>query len=302
MDLTPAIDRFLVQGRASGWAEATVDNYRHLLGQAADELHRAGCRRWPDVTPDDLDAVMEGLLERGVAKKSRVQVVTLLRRFCVWLRDQGLVLRNPAVALPQPDDGEHDLLPPPLSEAEVAAIIDGIPRTSVYGLRNVCLLELLYSCGLRISEALALDLDHVDLDRRTVLILESKHSQTRLVPLPKTARAAVEDYLALRRTLLRGPDRGELFLTQYGRRWKRASVYGWLERLNEERGPEQRHLHPHLFRHSIAVHLLRGGADVRYIQAFLGHASLDTTKIYLRLVPGQLRDDYDAAMPWLGVG
>jgi len=297
MDLDQPIDRFLAQGRARGWGDATITNYRHLLGRAVIELRRAGCRRWPDVAPDDLDVLMEGLVERGVAKKSRVQIAILLRRFCAWLQDQGLVLRNPAVALPLPDDGEDDLLAPPLSEAEVTAIFDALPRQTVYDLRNVALLELLYGCGLRISEALALDLDHVDLDRRTVLVVESKHAQTRLVPLPRTAKAAVGDYLALRRGLLRGPDHGALFLTQYGTRWTRSGVYGLFERLNEGRGPGVPRLHPHLLRHSIAVHLLRGGADIRYIQDFLGHASLESTKIYLRLVPGQLKEDYEAAMP-----
>ena len=151
-----------------------------------------------------------------------------------------------------------------------------------------------------VMQFIGLDLDDVDLRRRTVLIRESKHDQTRLVPLPKTAAGAVKGYLALRRTLLSGPDTGALFLTKWGGRLKRRSVYNLFNRMNEERGPDARRLHPHLLRHSVAVHLLRGGADVRYIQQFLGHASLDTTKIYLRLVPGQLREDYDAAMPWMG--
>jgi len=107
---------------------------------------------------------------------------------------------------------------------------------------------------------------------------------------------------AVRRTLLKGPDHGALLISQYGRRMAQPSVYGFFDDLNRQRGPDARHLHPHLFRHSIAVHRLRGGADIRYIQAFLGHASLDTTKIYLRLVPGRLKEDYDRAMPEINVG
>ena len=80
------------------------------------------------------------------------------------------------------------------------------------------------------------------------------------------------------------------------------SVYNFFTKLNEARGPSARNLHPHLFRHSIAVHLLRGKADIRYIQELLGHADLDTTKHYLRLVPGHLREDYDAAMPDIATG
>ena len=169
-------------------------------------------------------------------------------------------------------------------------------------LRNACLLELLYGCALRISEALALNLADVDLARRVVVIRASKHDQDRVVPLMGTAEAATQDYLAIRRTLLKGPDTGALFLSQYGKRLVVASVYGLFADLNTRRGPDARHLHPHLFRHSIAVHLLRGGADVRHIQHFLGHASLDTTKVYLRLVPGRLKDDYEKAMPEIAMG
>ena len=97
-------------------------------------------------------------------------------------------------------------------------------------------------------------------------------------------------------------DHGALLVSQYGQRWKRMSVYNFFTKLNEARGPSARNLHPHLFRHSIAVHLLRGKADIRYIQELLGHADLDTTKHYLRLVPGHLREDYDAAMPDIATG
>ena len=184
----------------------------------------------------------------------------------------------------------------------MAGIIDGLPRASVYDLRAVCLLELLYGCGLRISEALNLDLDDLDLHRRTVLIRESKHDQTRLVPLPRTAKSSLQAYLSLRKALVIGPDRGALFLTQQGRRWAIGSIYVIFRRLNDQGLCAGRTLHPHIFRHSIAVHLLRRGADIRYIQQFLGHASLDTTKIYLRLVPGHLKEDYEAAMPEIEVG
>lgn len=200
------------------------------------------------------------------------------------------------------DNGEEDLPEAPLSEGEVAAIIDGLPRASVYDLRHVCLLELLYGCGLRISEAIALDLADINLHRRTVLIRESKHDQTRVVPLPTTAKGVLQTYLSLRKTLVVGPDRGALLLTQQGQRWKSASVYGFFKMLNWKGVAKGRPLHPHIFRHSIAVHLLRRGADIRYIQQFLGHAQLDTTKIYLRLVPGHLKEDYEKAMPDIEVG
>jgi len=305
-DIPPSLhadaSAFIDDGRAKGWADATVDNYRHLLGLAVPFLIARGCASPADVTPADLDAVMTHAREIGRAKKSRVQLAILLKQFFGWLHEQGKVIVDPTLALPLPDDGEADLPDPPLSEAEVRALFDALPRRSVYDLRNACLLELLYGCALRIGEAQGLDVDHIDLGRRVVTVHDGKHGQDRVVPIMGTAQAAVQDYVAVRRTLLKGPDHGALLLSQYGKRWSLPSIYAWFTDLNEARGAEARHLHPHLFRHSVAVHLLRAGADVRYIQQFLGHASLDTTKVYLRLVPGRLKEDYDRAMPDISTG
>ena len=116
-----------------------------------------------------------------------------------------------------------------------------------------------------------------------------------------TALNAVQDYLCLRRELLRGPDRGFFFLTLQGERINSGTISAFFHKLNVQRGSELRHLHPHLLRHSIAVHLVQGGTDVRYVQAFLGHADLNTTKIYLRMVPGRLKEEYEKAMPEIAV-
>jgi len=155
---------------------------------------------------------------------------------------------------------------------------------------------------MRRGEITRLNGSDVDLVKRTVSIKKSKFLQSRVVPLMGSAATAVRDYLAVRRELLRGPDHGAFFLGQYGKRFDLGSVGALFLRINRKRGPEARHLHAHLFRHSIAVHLIRGGADIRHVQAFLGHADLDTTKIYLRMVPGRLKEEYDKAMPEIEVG
>lgn len=296
MALADQLDRFMAQGQAAGWAASTVANYRHLLQVTIQSLAGAGCRRWPDVGPSDLEDVLHAMQRDGRATKTRIQAAILIRRFFGWLMDQGLVLRNPARSLPLPHHGEFDLPTVPLSEGQVEHLLGSLPRITVIQLRNVALLELLYGCGLRISEALALNLDDVSHDQQTVLVRESKHAQTRLVPLPRTAGLVLADYLALRRELLRGPDVGAVFLSQYGTRLVRASIYKIFRQIGRNCPPEWPRLKPHLLRHSIAVHLLRRGADIRYIQAFLGHASMDTTMVYLELVPGHLREDYDGAM------
>jgi len=184
----------------------------------------------------------------------------------------------------------------------VSALFAALPRRTAFDLRNACLLELLYGCALRISEACALNVTDIDLVSRALTVRNGKGGQDRVVAMTKTAVAAVKDYLAVRRSLLKGPDHGALYLSQYGKRLKMMSVYGFFADLNAARGPDARHLHPHLFRHSIAVHLLRGKASIRHVQELLGHANLNTTKHYLRLVLSHLREDYDAAMPNIAVG
>ena len=114
------------------------------------------------------------------------------------------------------------------------------------------------------------------------------------------ALGALRDYHAVRRHLVVGPDRGALFLTNRGERIGPFVVQHVLTDLSKRAGLPRR-VHPHLLRHSIAVAMLRGGADIRHVQALLGHASIETTKIYLRMVPGHLREEYDKAMPTIAV-
>ena len=146
------------------------------------------------------------------------------------------------------------------------------------------------------SESLLLDVRDVDLRRNILFVRHGKGGKDRALPLMRGIIGSLRDYLAVRRSLLRGPDHDALLLNESGRRLTQRQFRIWLKRLNKAR-TGKRPIHPHLLRHSIAVHLLRAGADVRYIQEFLGHANLNTTKIYLRLVPERLKQDYDKAMP-----
>ena len=211
------------------------------------------------------------------------------------------MLRNPALDLPVPDDAADTLPSAPLDEAEVAMLLGAAPRRSVGDLRNLAHLHLLYGCALRLGESLALTVNDIDFGQRCVLVRGGKGDKDRLVPLMKGTAGAVKDYLALRRDLLKGPDHGILLLNNRGQRLGEFVVRQLLDELARTCGITRK-LYPHLLRHSVAVHLLRGGADIREVQAFLGHARLDTTKVYLRMVPGHLREEYDEAMPEIAVG
>lgn len=293
---------FLQYGRSRSWAASTVQIYTARVRLIARFCRRCGCRRAAEVTYADLMALMQDQLARGVAKSTRVQLATTLHYVFRWLHDEGRIMRNPALRVPAPDDGERDLPKTPLTETEMGAFIASLPRHSVTDIRNIAIMELLYGCGMRRGEILRLTLADVDLDRRVLTIHESKGGQSRILPIMHAAAVALRDYLAIRRSLLRGPDQGAVFLTATGKRLDEPSFGAIFRVINRLRGPDLPRIHAHLLRHSIAVHLVRRGADIHHVQAFLGHGNLNTTKIYLRMVPGQLAESYEKHMPDIAVG
>lgn len=289
-------DRFVAHLTSLGLSASTIRGRRRNVTDLIGFVAGRGCLRAADLSPDDVDAYLLHLRARGLASGSVKEAASSLRIFGTWLYRRGLVLSDPTLAL---DDiaGDEPLRAPPLSEAQVATLLDTLPLRSVLDLRNRAHLELLYGCGLRISESLDATLEDLDRPGRTLLI-HGKGGHERLLPVLSSAMAALEDYIALRRTLLRGPDRGILFLsTRTGGRLCASTFATWLARWSQQAIGQR--VHPHALRHAAAVHLLRGGADIRHVQEFLGHANLDTTKTYLYLIPGHLRKDYDQAMPAL---
>lgn len=261
-------------------------------------LLKRGCLRQADVNAKDVDDYVQDCAARNLARESLRSIRTTIRGFFTWLHERGKVLRNPAADVDIGMRNEQPLLLAPLSESDVLALLNAIPMDTTPDVRNRCLVELLYGCGLRLNEALTLRCDDVQLDA-SIITVHGKGGLDAQVPLLPSALAVLRDYLVVRRDLVSGPDCGILFLSRGGKPMPAVSVQQWVARLGKTVLGESRRVHPHLFRHSIAVHLLRRGLDIRYIQCFLRHADMDTTKRYLRLVPEHLREDYDNAMPHL---
>ncbi|GMV83871.1 MAG: tyrosine recombinase XerD [Planctomycetota bacterium] len=298
-----AIEDYLAQRSAEGLSPQTLDHHKRCLRGLAAILQERGITRWEDVRPDDMDAYLEGLSKR-YSFGSRASFTITARAYLRWLADNARIPADPArhVIVPRPEKDDLPLPEPPLSEADVAELLNGMPKRNAVELRDIALVELLYSGGLRIGEALALDLRDTDFQNRVLHVRSGKGAKPRELPMLQGLFIALRTYLALRRSLLKGPDHGALLLTNRGQRLTIGASDRMFDKLNRRRGLHAPHLHAHRLRHSIAVHLLRGGADIRYIQAFLGHDSLESTKIYLRLVPADLRKVYDLAMPELAAG
>jgi integrase/recombinase XerC len=293
------IEAYLAQRTAEGLAKRTIDVYRKRLMGLRRYLRTHEIRRFSDVIPAHMDGYMQYLRDKGLKIRTQQGRAATTRSFFRALARQGKVLSDPARGMQLPDDDELPLLEAPLEENEAAEFINELPKANAFDLRNRLHVELLYSCGLRINESVSMNVSDFDLVNKTLVIRAGKGGKSRVLPLMRGVIGALKDYLVVRRGMLKGPDDGALLLNKHGQRLRPEALRHWLRKYC--RVHEYRRIHPHLFRHSIAVHLLRNGADIRYVQEFLGHANLDVTKTYLRLVPGRLKEDYDTAMPEISI-
>lgn len=230
--------------------------------------------------------------------------VVAVRGFHKFALRDGLTQTDPAAAVKPPAPAKR--LPKALSIAEVEAILEaaGAAGTSL-ALRDRALLELLYGTGARISEAVGLDVDDIDLDSdpdTATVLLRGKGSKQRLVPLGSYARQALSAYLVRARpelaTAASGPaaGRGALFLNARGGRLSRQSAWAVIGSAADRAGVKAE-VSPHTLRHSYATHLLEGGADVRVVQELLGHASVTTTQVYTLVTVDSLREVYASTHP-----
>jgi len=289
-----------------GVAANTLSSYRrdlrryseYLLARGIEDLAAVGEH---DVT-DFLVALRRGAPDTGVPALSAVSAgralvaVRGLHRFAVA---EGLTPTDVANGVKPPTPGRR--LPKSLTVDEVSALLAGAGGDSEADgpltLRNRALLELLYSTGSRISEAVGLDIDDVDMRDRSVL-LRGKGGKQRLVPVGRPAVAALDAYLVRGRPGLAGRGRGTpaVFLNARGGRLSRQSAWQVLQDAAERAGITAK-VSPHTLRHSFATHLLDGGADVRVVQELLGHASVTTTQIYTLVTVNALREVWAGAHP-----
>jgi integrase/recombinase XerC len=261
-------------------------------------------RRGAAASIDDIDKLLLrsflAELSRTVSPPTIGRKLASIRTFFGWLERESVVRKNPAAALASPKLRRK--LPTFLS-ADAAGEVVEVPLEAAVSpaerVRDAAILEVLYGCGLRVSELAGLDLDHVALEQGEVRVL-GKGKKERLVPLGSKARAAIEAYLKSRPELRNerngAQDPRALFLGRRGTRLGVRRVQTLVHRYGAL-GAGRSDLHPHALRHSCATHLLEGGADLRAIQELLGHSSLATTQRYTHVSLDQLMRVYDQAHP-----
>jgi len=292
-----------------GLAAHTLEAYRRDLERYAASLTAAGRTEICDVRTQDVADFLAGLrlgdeTHPPLAASSAGRAVVAVRGLHSFAQSEGLTPENPARAVRPPAPPRR--LPKAISIADVERLLDaaGVGQAA---LRDRALLELLYGTGARISEAVGLDVDDVELsgDSRSssvaaVVRLSGKGGKQRIVPVGSFARDAMDAYLVRARPALaaangRGQPSPALFLNARGGRLTRQGAWGALRVAAARAGLAE--VSPHVLRHSFATHLLDGGADVRVVQELLGHASVTTTQVYTLVTVDKLREVYASAHP-----
>jgi integrase/recombinase XerD len=288
--LGAAIDAFLLELRVErGLSPLTVVAYRRDLAQFAATAG-PGWRSDPEPVRDFVNAL------RGAGRRASTQArkVAAIRSFYGFALREGLAERDVAGLLDAPRPGSY--LPDVLDPDEVTRILDAPPADDMVGVRDRAILELLYACGLRVSELTGLDTDRIDLPGLQVRVI-GKGNRERRVPMGEPARERLHRYLTgPRAAWTAGRTTPAAFVSQRGARLRRESVWRLVRRWSRAAGVVG-HVTPHTFRHSFATHLLEGGADLRVVQTLLGHASISTTQLYTHLTGERLREVYTRAHP-----
>jgi integrase/recombinase XerC len=296
---------------AEDWLAELRDQRRvssHTLSNYERDLRRlqslAGDVSPAELTALDLRRFVGRLHASGLSGRSIARSLSAWRGLLRWLARRGVLDANVAEGLHAPkhpkrlpdalsvDETFRLLNPAPESEPQVGAL----DREHVLQRRDQAIYELFYSSGIRLSELVGLDMDCLtDLRQGEVRVL-GKRNKTRVVPVGRTAQAAVEAWLAVRAQLLKAADETALFLGQQGKRITPRTIQLRLNRHGQQQGLPQR-VHPHQLRHSFATHMLQGSGDLRAVQEMLGHVSIASTQVYTHLDFQHLSQVYDQAHP-----
>lgn len=284
--LTGQIDQFCdALWLEDGLAKNTIEAYRRDMRLFAEYLHKEQGKHLYEVNHADINNYIAAKHETSKASSANRRM-SVLKRFYLLAFRQNLVSQNPCSKLRSAKQGQR--LPKTLSEAQVVALLQAPDETNPHGLRDKTMLELLYACGLRVSELVGLRSIEVGLNEG-VLRITGKGDKTRLVPFGEVARVWLERYLRDGRpAILNGQIDDALFVTARGGAMTRQMFWILIKKYALQANIAT-HLSPHTLRHAFATHLLNHGADLRVVQLLLGHADISTTQIYTHVARERLK-------------
>ena len=271
-----------------GYSQNTILAYMHDIDHLLRYLHSASLHV-VDVKLEDLENFVATLVDVGISPKSQARILSGIRSFYRYLVLDGYLDKDPTELLESPNLGEH--LPEVLSTKEVDMIEDAINLEKWEGQRNKAIIEVLFSCGLRVSELVNLKLSDLFLDEKFVRVT-GKGSKQRLVPISDAAIRELNLWFIDRDAMenIKPGEEDYVFLNRSGHHLTRTMILIMVKQYARDAGIEKT-ISPHTFRHSFATALLEGGADLRAIQAMLGHERIATTVIYTHIDMSTLRNE-----------
>lgn len=278
-----------------GLSENTIESYSRDLKQYAGYLKQQDIEDWSKIDRYMILSFLEQLKTGGRSSATIIRMVSTLRRFHQYLRQEQLSVIDPMLQIDTPKKAQH--LPKVLSMSEVEKLIEAPNSDEILGLRDRAILEVMYATGLRVTELIQLKMDDLHLHLGLIQTL-GKGDKERIIPIGDEAAKWIETYLQQSRIKLEKPDKRSpyLFLNHHGRKLTRQGIWKNLKSLVKKAGIEK-DVTPHTLRHSFATHLLENGADLRVVQELLGHSDISTTQIYTHITKQRMAQVYKRYHP-----
>lgn len=266
-----------------GLSQNTIDAYRCDLGSFLDFCLSQGVEELKDISRSDVNGFIRNLREQNYSATSVIRKIASLRGFFKWIFAAEIIGQNPTITLEQPKIPRR--LPKVMSVSEIEAILK-----QDLGTVQRLIVELLYGCGLRVSELVGLKTNSIDLNSNYIRCY-GKGSKERLVPLGQKAKEALVEYFQQRDFLVKkfGIDSKTLLISDNGRFMNRQDIYSFIHSQGKK---IHKNISPHTLRHSFATHLLENGADLRIVQELLGHSDVSTTQLYTHISKKRLKEVY----------
>lgn len=284
------INRFLIYLRLEqSLSDNSVEAYMHdieLLMQYLESINHSKLLK--DINQENIENFLAHLYDLGLSANSQARILSGIKKFYAYLLQEKLVNENPTLLISSPSIGRH--IPDVLSYEEICSLIDSIDLSLPFGHRNKAIIEIMYGCGLRVSEVTSLKISNIYIEDEFIRIF-GKGDKERLIPIsPSTIKTLYLYIEGERKSQNINPKHTDtVFINRRGSGLSRQMIFLIIKDLAEKAGIKK-NIGPHTIRHSFATHLLEGGADLRAVQQMLGHSSISTTEIYTHISDQYLRE------------